>query len=142
MHPHCLEHHGVERVELDPQGLARRQHRPHHGLQSRLVAGEFDHPHLKGRRRYMAHLQAERLEGAADLVLQPDSACLQGFAIREQQPQLLAFSRLHVDRSEPADPHGLGDRACVVAIGLDRHNRGRALHAPRLDAYRGHASPS
>src|SRR5580704_11177588 len=133
---HGLEHHHVENVELKPQRLARCQHWPHHRLQSRPIDSELDYPSLEYRDRHAADLQAERIEGATDFVLQRDAARLQGFAIGQQQPQFLALGRLNMDRGVPADAYRLRNRPRVVAVGLDGHYRGRALHAPGFDVYR------
>ena len=65
-----------------------------------------------------------------------DAARLQRLAIGQQQPELLALGRLHMDRGEPADAHRLRDRTCVIAVGLDRHDCGRTLHTPGFDADR------
>ena len=41
-----------------------------------------------------------------------------------------------MNRREPADPHRLRNGTCVIAVGLDRHDRGRTLHPPGFDAGR------
>jgi hypothetical protein len=41
-----------------------------------------------------------------------------------------------MDRGKPADPHRLRNGTRVVAVGFDRHDRGRALHAPGFNTNR------
>ena len=121
---------------LLPQRLAGIEHRAHQREQARPFAEQLDYPRLETGDADGADLEAEGLECSADFVVDCDALFQQRPAVAQQQAELLALRGLDVDGSEPSDPHRLGDRARVVAISLDRHGSGRALHPPRLDADR------
>jgi hypothetical protein len=81
-----------------------------------------------------AELEAEGFERSAVFIVDRHALLQQRSAIAQQETQLLAFRRLDVDGGEPPDAHGMRDCPCVVAIDLDRHGDGRALHPSGLDA--------
>lgn len=66
----------------------------------------------------LSDLDAERLEGAAQLVLDIQEFAFQQPSVRQQDAQLHAVVALHMHPAEPAHAHHLGDSARIVLVGL------------------------
>ena len=82
-----------------------------------------------------AHLQSETAQNPAQAVLDVEQLRLQQFAAAQDRARFLCLDRLAVHRSEPAEPHQLGDCASVVAIRLHRHRLESVPHVPCLQQF-------
>jgi hypothetical protein len=65
-----------------------------------------------------AEFKTEGFQGSVDFAVDRDALRERRPTIVQQQAALLALRRLEVRRSEPPDPHGSGDRPCMLTIGF------------------------
>jgi hypothetical protein len=85
---------------------------------------------------FLADLQPEAAQNAADAELDIAQLALQELAPDQQGAHLLGIGRLAMDRPEPAHAQQLGDAAGILAVGLHDHRRQRRLDVPGLQQHR------
>ena len=78
---HDLQNHAVQTVEFRHESTARHEHGLDCGAQAGTIGDECADPRREPPPAHLAELQAERLEGAADLVLDFEGLALQQLAV-------------------------------------------------------------
>ena len=103
-----------------------------HQFQSGMAGNQL--PDAAGERAFggLADLQAKTAKHTAQAVLDVAQLRLQQLARRQNRTRLLRLDRLAVHRTEPAEPHQLGDPTGVVAVRLHRHRLEGIADVPRL----------
>jgi hypothetical protein len=100
-----------------------------------MIGDQFADPAWKGSRCRRADLQPKAAQHPAQAHLDVMVLGLQQLTRRQQRSHFLRRQRLAVHRTEPAEPHQLGDAARVLPIGLDRHRLECVSHVPGLEQF-------